>query len=482
MGRFLNPKALKKVRSEPIAPPYRAPQKAISDSRSGTPAAVGVAEAPATAKLEIPEPPRALWNSVGLISLGFFLVSPELNDLFMHYWGLKSYVNVVSEILLLVSFLASGSATRGLALPIGRYWALFTFLLFCTVPFSYWPSSSLSLLVTSYIPRSVLLYFGITAFVMDVAAVRFFFLMMTINGLLLMMNCALWGSADDNGRFSLGGSSYYENANDLALALTSVVGFFLYLLVQKNVGKLLLGAVAFLADIFFLLKTGSRGGFVAMAAVIGVSLLFSARFRSRLLAILVVIPLLVAAIPNDMLHRVTYIFADPTSASVKTDADEVAVDSQIERADLFWKSVNMMVEHPLLGVGMGEFIDAVYVNDVSKHTHSPALGTHNSYTQVGAEAGFPGLIVYLMIVFAGIRMNYLIFRRTLNDERLAFFPPAALCLLTSSVGFAVGSTFHHVAWTITLPLLTGASAGLWQACQREAVKVGAPNLLNTDRV
>ena len=479
MGRFLNPKALKKVRSEPVVPPYRPPQKTVFDGHptAGTHAGVAVAEVPTAAQAEIPDQPRGLLNTVGLVSLGLYMVSPELNDICFHFLGMNPYVSAVSAILLAVSFLASGSAARGLRLPIGRYWALFTIVLICSVPFSTWPGNSLSQL-EGYIPRGVLLFFAIAAFVVDVSAVKFFFLMQAARGLLLLMSCALWGSAGDGDRFAIEGSVFYSNANELALGLTTVVGFFLYLLVQKNVGKFLLGAIAFLADVFFLLKTGSRGGFLAIAVVLAFSIFFSARYRSRLLAMLVLVPLLVIAVPKDTLHRLTYIFADPTSASVQTVSDEGAVQSQIERTELFWKSVHLMMEHPLLGVGVGEFPDAVYQSDLANHTRSPALGTHNTYTQVGAETGFTGLIVYLMIVFTGIRMNYRIFRRTMTDERLAFFPLAALCLLTSSVGFAVGSTFHHVAWTGALPMLTGATAGLWQAFQKEAAKVGSPDLLN----
>src|SRR5271169_941932 len=111
MGRFLNPKALKKVRSEPVVPPYRPLQKTILsvDSTVGTPVGVAVVEAPTTAQPETPDQPRGLLNSVGLVSLGLYMVSPELNDLCFHYLGINPYVSAVSAILLAVSFLASGS-------------------------------------------------------------------------------------------------------------------------------------------------------------------------------------------------------------------------------------------------------------------------------------------------------------------------------------------------------------------------------------
>jgi hypothetical protein len=131
--------------------------------------------------------------------------------------------------------------------------------------------------------------------VVDVSSVKFFFLMQTVAGLLLLINCALWGGVGAEGdRFSIVQSYFYSNSNDLALGLTTTVGFFLYLLVQKNASKWLLGTIAFLGDVYFLLKTGSRGGFVAMGAVIAFSVLFSAHYRSRLLVMFFFSPFLLS--------------------------------------------------------------------------------------------------------------------------------------------------------------------------------------------
>lgn len=470
MGRFLNPKALKTVQSQPIPPPYRPPEKV-----SSRPGPVAVAEASPSSATVVTEPHRSMFGMVGLVSLGFFMIAPEVNDLFAHV-GVKTYVSAVSAILLAIAFFASGSALRGLKLPIGRLWVLFSCLLIATVPFSTWPSASLGQL-GSYIPRGILFYFAIAAFVVDLAGVKWFFFMEIVKGLLLLTSCVLFGGATDRDRFILEGSSFYSNSNELALALTALIAFFIYLLVQKNAAKVVLGVIGFLGDIYFLLKTGSRGGFLSFGSVMAVSLFFSARHRTRLLMMLLLLPLVVAFIPRETLQRLTYIFADPTSATIRTESDSAALMSQIERTNLFWKSVHLMAEHPVLGVGIGEFPDAVYQDDLQNHTRSAALGTHNSYTQVGSECGIPALIVYLLIIATAIRMNYKIYKRTIADPRMSFFPPAALCLLTATVGFAVGSAFHHVAWSGVIPSLTGVSAGLWMACQNEADKAGVPDLL-----
>src|SRR5271156_940051 len=104
MGRFLNPKALKTARSEAVPPPHRPPQKV--PHKAGPPAASTVAEPPPRAASEEWEQPRSMMGMVGMVSLGFYMISPELNDLFTHYFGFKSYVSVVSAILLALAFLA----------------------------------------------------------------------------------------------------------------------------------------------------------------------------------------------------------------------------------------------------------------------------------------------------------------------------------------------------------------------------------------
>ena len=197
MGRFLNPKALKTVRSEPVAPAYRPPPGAVAAADVPISKAAVAEERPATAAI-LPEQPRSMLDSVGLISLGFFVVAPVINDILAHI-GAKIYISAISSILLAVAFLVSGSAGRGLKLPIGRYWVLFSILLACTVPFSTWPSASLDQL-ESYIPRGILLCFcdhrlrGRRVFGQVLSS-----LMQTVAGLLLVLNCALWGGGGCRG-------------------------------------------------------------------------------------------------------------------------------------------------------------------------------------------------------------------------------------------------------------------------------------------
>jgi O-antigen ligase len=215
--------------------------------------------------------------------------------------------------------------------------------------------------------------------------------------------------------------------------------------------------------VYYLLKTSSRGAFLGMGIMLLCTVIFSAKYRWRLLPIVLLTPLLLLAMPDDVIHRLTFVSLDSKNATATTEEEMASLASQREREELFRRSVEMMFQHPLFGVGVGEFMDAVFLDDSEKGQRSPGLGTHNSYTEVGSECGIPALIAYVALIVLSIRQSYRVFKRSAADPRLEGLSTAAMCIMASIVGYAAGTFFYHVAYGGTLPLLTGAAAGLWQA-------------------
>ncbi len=403
----------------------------------------------------------SVMGSLGIYSLFFFFISPELNDLSHHFLGVNAYVSWISQGLLLIAFIASGAAGQGLRQPIGKLWAVFTFLMALTVLFSTWRSESLSMML-NYIPRCTLFFYAVCAFVVDLNTVRTFILAEVTKGMLIIVICLTMGG-DANGRFSIPGSSFYAGANDLALGLATCAGFFFYWAVQKSAIRVLIGMSGFAASVYYLLKTSSRGAFVGMGVMLLCTVIFSAKYRLRVLPIVLCAPLLLLAMPGDVIHRLMFVSLDSKNATARTEEEAASLASQKEREELFRRSIEMMFSHPLLGVGVGEFADAIFLDDKEKNQRSPGLGTHNSYTQVGSECGIPTLIVYVAMIVMSIRLSYRVFKRSSTDPRLEGLSTAAMCIMASIVGYAVGTFFYHVAYGGTFPLLTGAAAGLWQA-------------------
>jgi O-Antigen ligase len=134
-----------------------------------------------------------------------------------------------------------------------------------------------------------------------------------------------------------------------------------------------------------IVATMSRGGFLALTAVVGVLTWKLAR-QSRLAIVPVVghgLVTLMLALPSTYWHR--------DSTVVRLDAG--AVDSARERVELVTHATGLVERHPILGIGMGNY-----------PLHSLAHKvTHNSYLEVLVELGIGGLLAYLTLLLAPLR-------------------------------------------------------------------------------
>ena len=130
-----------------------------------------------------------------------------------------------------------------------------------------------------------------------------------------------------------------------------------------------------------------------------------------------------------------------------------------------WKrGIGYMVGRPITGVGAGAF-------PVAEGTISPLAkvqdygvglkwsAAHNSFVQVGAELGFPGLVVFLALLFAGLARarRAVTLGLAVGDQRAAAMGDA---LAASLVGFAVSGFFLSEAYAAYVYSVIGIAIGL----------------------
>ena len=131
-----------------------------------------------------------------------------------------------------------------------------------------------------------------------------------------------------------------------------------------------------------------------------------------------------------------------------------------------------MLDQPILGVGPGNF-------QVAEGTLSPfadrqrfGIGVrwnaaHNSFIQVGAELGVPGLVLYVAMIgaaCAALRQSSR-YERPLADGlpgRSRLTPALTAALL----GFVVGSVFLSLAYSEMLYTLVALAVGLHKVLAR----------------
>jgi O-antigen ligase len=253
-------------------------------------------------------------------------------------------------------------------------------------------------------------------------------------------------------RFDLGagdawrlGHLYYYDANDFAtLTVTAMPLGLHFLLARRGIVRLLAAAGLVLLTLGFV-RSGSRGGFIALAAVaIFVVFRFSTvPLRWRLSATALVAVVLIATASEQYWAQMS---------TITSDADYNQTEEN-GRLQIWRRGIGYMADNPVLGLGPGNFQIAEGTLSALAARQQFGIGVrwnapHNSYVQIGAELGFPGLVLYLAVIASA----FAALRRSGGD--------LAPALTASLLGFAVGSFFLSLAYSDMLYTLVALAVGL----------------------
>ena len=260
--------------------------------------------------------------------------------------------------------------------------------------------------------------------------------------LVLVVSCALsLGAINDYmaGRLDLGGKrikgmigGLFDNPNDLALHLVTIIPIATALMLSSRpLRKKLFYLFAAAVMTVGVVVTFSRGGFLALFCM-GAVLAWRIGRRNKWV-IAVVLPVVL----------VGFVFLAPGGyrSRLATTTDE----SSTVRLDDLKRSLFISAHHPLLGVGMSNYI--LFSN--SNHA------THNAYTQVSSELGVIAMVIYVLFLIAPITRLRKIERETrdLRDEARYYY--LAVGLEASLIGYMVASFFASVAFLWYVYFLVG---------------------------
>jgi O-antigen ligase len=265
---------------------------------------------------------------------------------------------------------------------------------------------------------------------------------------------AVWKGHMREGRLAGVLNGNYSNSNDLALAIVISLPLCVALLfLSRNVLSKVAWAVATLVMAYAVFLTGSRGGFLALAVATAVCLWeFAIRGRrTYLLVIVAFVGVVLCLSSSTMLSgRLKGTFDSENDAAS-------AYDSAEQRQHLFWRSLEVTAEHPLFGVGPGNF---PIISDVWRVTH-------NSYTQMSSEGGIPALILYVMVLWAGFKNLKRTRKLSDSNKEVKLFTGA---LHASLAGFMVGSLFASYAYQFFPYFLVSYTTVLLRIAKEQAAR------------
>lgn len=256
------------------------------------------------------------------------------------------------------------------------------------------------------------------------------------------------------------GTLYYYDANDFATLAATALPLGLYFASTPRGTALRLAALLGLGVLgVAIVRTGSRGGFLALLAVIGFLLFRLTTIRAgwRLLTA-GVLAVLFAATATDA-------YWDQMRTIVHPEED-YNLSSQEGRLKIWKRGIGYMMSRPILGVGAGNFPTAEGTISPQAERQSYGRGVkwqaaHNSFVQVGAELGVPGLVLFVVMLASAFTGLNAAGRHSAGAARP---PPAVLAqtLTASLIGYVVGAFWLSLAYTEMLYTLVGLAIGLRQ--------------------
>ena len=268
----------------------------------------------------------------------------------------------------------------------------------------------------------------------------------------------------DTGRLSVQ-FGIMANSNDIAAHLIYVLPFVLYFFMtaQGRPLRRMLTLAVLLAGVYVIFATASRGALIAIA----VMLLFCFRRASmsgRLVMIIGAAGIalaLAATLQSGALKRLSTLFRDDASEEMQE-----AVGSAEARKGLLLSSLRMTAQHPVFGVGPGQFSEVHGRQLRGVGIRGVWQVTHNAYTQFSSEAGIPALLLVLAALFSTYRMLNRTWREA-GGTNAAAIRKAAFCLTLSLIGFSTSVMFLSLAYRFYLPALSGLAIALSSASSRE---------------
>jgi len=258
-------------------------------------------------------------------------------------------------------------------------------------------------------------------------------------------------------------NSMIQDNNALALALVMTLPLMNYLRVQAQHRFVSLGLIAVMAlTLAAVIASYSRGGLVAVAAMLGFLWLKSrAKVATGMFAI-AAISMVLLFMPAQYMERISTIteFQSDSSFQGRLDAWKVSLHTASER---------------LFGAGFDGPRQGVVWNRYLPEAQPRA--SHSIYFMVLGEHGFIGLGIYLMICLAAWRNLTRVLRLARDQSDLLWSAEMARALQVGMVGFMIGGALLPMAYYDGFLLLIAISVCLRRIVEEESLAAtdGASN-------
>jgi len=406
-------------------------------------------------------------DKIGFIFLILFIFFSYSRVLEFFLTGLR--LQLVFSLLGLAAAVVSGRMLGCLRSPITLWLFGLTGCMLVSVPLSAWPGASVGIIMDDW-SKSFILFLTIVPLLATTSHVSRVISAAAIGSAVLPI-LALWIGEYSSGRLQMP-AGQYGNPNDLATAIAMGVMLWVAIAANPKSHKLMriIGVLSMVPLMLVMMKTGSRAALFVLAAGMIVALAnFSMMARIKFLAGITVLMLITMPfVSNDLLARFFVIF-DGSKSTMDERMEEEAIGSSESRLYLLEESVKMTFRNPLLGVGVGQFATVEAADARTEGRRGIWHGTHNTYTQISSETGFPGFICYVGVLVACWRSLSWVKRMnwSYSHPRKTEIASTVTALKLQLVTLAAAGCFAHFGYLWLVPAMAALVCGLTLAARRE---------------
>ena len=253
--------------------------------------------------------------------------------------------------------------------------------------------------------------------------------------------------------------------NELAAILVPALAFAASSLAAvRGAASRLLLLVAVVASTAALFLTHSRGGLVGLATAFVATVLLAGRLRRRALASMAIIAAFAVSY---------YIFIAPPQALERVT--DLRSDRGSGRQDLWPVAVDAFRDHPIVGVGIGNFrtVKQTYAAKTTgiqtgPQTFDTETVVHNTYLDLLAEVGIVGFAAFAAVVVGAVAIAIRAIR-ALGRTSARGTEALARGFLVGLIGMLAAFTFLSAQYEKQLWLLLGLALAVKTLATREAV-------------
>ena len=243
------------------------------------------------------------------------------------------------------------------------------------------------------------------------------------------------------GSLSMGGDEmriaylgFFGDPNDLGMFLVMNIPFVAYFYSEGKAGKKIIMLSIMCALFYGVFMTGSRGTLLGSIGVIA-----AYYFLNKAGAKLVLFCAIMAPLAATLLTSFGGLTSDDESAN--------------QRLEAWYAGILMLLDNPIFGVGMGNFME--------EHVRV----AHNSYIHVAAELGIPGYSLWGGVLVLSVFTGYVLMKqyndwpdpKIATEVKQSYIAELKInkTLLFSMIGFMITAFFLSRSYTLLLFIFLG---------------------------